>query len=436
MKRHLFITVIALLYAACVLLAGPALPAEARVKGDWLLQITVPGSPPLRAEIPIPRLAMVSVSEERYAALQDFDAVTRAGWRKGTRLMGIEAEACTVQGALDPASVTVRTAPGTVALRRGVDYEADLDAGTVGRLPGGAIAATQPVFITYRYAQQRLDSIVRTAHGKIELRTGAPHTVTPAQPDLAAGETRLVNILVSARESALREENVFPILEPKFPEPARADGESVAAVRLPKTLAKLKSGKPVKILAWGDSVSTYRRYQTIFVDGLRQRFPNARIELVTEAWDGRTTASYLKEPPGSEHNYQEKVLAQKPDLIISEFVNDASLNEEQVEQRYSQLLADFNGIGAEWIILSPHYVRPDWMGLARQRDIDDDPRPYVKGLRRFAERHRVALADASLRYGRLWRQGIPYLTLMENNINHPNLLGHRIFADSLLALFP
>jgi hypothetical protein len=41
-----------------------------------------------------------------------------------------------------------------------------------------------------------------------------------------------------------------------------------------------------------------------------------------------------------------------------------------------------------------------------------------------------------LRYGRLWRQGIPYLTLMENNINHPNVFGHTLFADSLMALFP
>ena len=44
--------------------------------------------------------------------------------------------------------------------------------------------------------------------------------------------------------------------------------------------------------------------------------------------------------------------------------------------------------------------------------------------------------DASRRYGRLWRQGIPYLTLMENNINHPNEFGHTLFADSLIELFP
>ncbi|MCC6540370.1 MAG: SGNH/GDSL hydrolase family protein [Bryobacterales bacterium] len=401
--------------------------AQTRVTGAWTIEVEA-------SSIAIPPLPPVTVTNELHPSLPDFDAKA-APWRRGARLTGVVAEECTVQGALDPGSLTVRTTPGAAALQRGVDYEADLAAGTVGRLPGGAIGAAQPVFLSYRYTQQRLDSIVRTATGKIEFRRGAPHAVTPAQPDLAAGETRLVNVLVSAREPALREDNVFPVLEAAYPEPARG-AESMAASRLPKTLAKLQSGEPVKIMAWGDSVSTYRRYQTMFVDGLRRRFPSARIELVTEAWGGRSTGSYLKEPPGSEHNYQEKVLAQKPDLIVSEFVNDASLNEEQVEARYSQLLADFNRIGAEWIILSPHYVRPDWMGLTRQRDIDDDPRPYVKGLRRFATRHNVALADASLRYGRLWRQGIPYLTLMENNINHPNLFGHRIFADSLLALFP
>ena len=162
---------------------------------------------------------------------------------------------------------------------------------------------------------------------------------------------------------------------------------------------------------------------------------SAPIELLTQAWGGRNTSSYLAEPPGSPHNYQETVLNLKPDVIISEFVNDAGLNPEQVDARYSKLLADFRAIGAEWIILTPHYVRPDWMGLTRERDIGQDPRPYVAGLRKFAATHDVALADASLRYGRLWRQGIPYNTLMVNAINHPDARGMRIFADALMALF-
>ena len=76
------------------------------------------------------------------------------------------------------------------------------------------------------------------------------------------------------------------------------------------------------------------------------------------------------------------------------------------------------------------------MGLTRERDIDDDPRPYVAGLRQFASKHPVALADASLRYGRLWRQGIPHSSLLLNAINHPDERGMKIFADSLMDLFP
>ena len=89
----------------------------------------------------------------------------------------------------------------------------------------------------------------------------------------------------------------------------------------------------------------------------------------------------------------------------------------------AKLLAGFRGIGA------------DWLALDRERDVDEDPRPYVTGLRQFAARHSVALADASRRYGRLWRQGVPYSTLMLNSINHPDERGMRIFADALMELF-
>ena len=160
------------------------------------------------------------------------------------------------------------------------------------------------------------------------------------------------------------------------------------------------------------------------------------IELVTEAWGGRNTDSYRAEPPGSVHNYQEKVLNVKPDLVVSEFVNDAGFDEAGTLRRYSRIRDEFRAIGAEWIILTPHYVRPDWMKLASEKNIDDDPRPYVKALRQFAAESGIALAEGSLRYGRLWRQGIPYSTLMMNSINHPNPFGHGLFADALMELFP
>ena len=243
--------------------------------------------------------------------------------------------------------------------------------------------------------------------------------------------------------SRLTSDNLFPILETKYPESLN-NKSSQTELRIPKSLAKLRNGQTIRILAWGDSVTdgSYlphpetERWQNQFISRLSARFPKAHIELITEAWGGRTTANYLAEPPGALHNYREMVLDAMPDLIISEFVNDAGLPAAQLNERYGALLRDFQSIDAEWIILTPHYVRPDWMGLTRQRDIDDDPRPYVIGLRQFAADNPVLLADASKRWGRLWRQGIPYTTLFLNSINHPDPRGMKIYADTLVELFP
>ena len=64
-----------------------------------------------------------------------------------------------------------------------------------------------------------------------------------------------------------------------------------------------------------------------------------------------------------------------------------------------------------------------------------DRRVYVLELRLFAERHQLAVADASSRWGHLWREGIPYVTLLTNGINHPDDRGHALFADELMKCF-
>ncbi|KLU07568.1 hypothetical protein RISK_000646 [Rhodopirellula islandica] len=414
-----------------------ATPAEVRLTGAWTVSVTVPGAQSVAAELKLAGPEIVTVTHEKHDRLPDFDAKTTAGWRKGVRLKGVIAAECTVEGLLDPTSVVVRAGlePAAKTFQRGIDYEADLVSGTVGRLPQGAIAPDQPVYIDYQHTKQRIDSVVLNGHHQIVLKKGTPHASMPEPPALDAGQIRLANIYLPTRLDALSKDHVFPILETAYPE-TTANGSSVAETLLPESLKKLQSGEPLKILAWGDSVSTFNRYQSMFVERLKSRYPNAKIELVTEAWGGRNTGSYLSEPPGSEHNYQEKVLNRQADLIVSEFVNDAGLSEVQVEERYGKILADLRERDAEWIILTPHYVRPSWMGFSSQQNIDDDPRAYVQGVRAFAQQNQIAVAEGSLRYGRLWRQGIPYITLMENNINHPNVNGHRIFADSLMALFP
>ena len=106
------------------------------------------------------------------------------------------------------------------------------------------------------------------------------------------------------------------------------------------------------------------------------------------------------------------------------------------QKNYTRVVEDVRRIGAELILMTPHYVRPDWMGLTEEKRCDEDPRPYVQFLRKFAREHSIALADVSRSYGGLWRRGIPYTTLLVNGINHPNADGMKLFQKALLDLFP
>lgn len=429
MKRELTVLCLAALTAL-------AEPPQLRLTGDWEIDVTWNGQ---TTRVAIQPPTPTAVTGERHGGLRPYRA-DGGGWTRGTAPLGIKAQECTVRNALVPDSLVVRT--GDLVLRRGRDYELTPDWGTVGRLPDGELREGQGVTLDYTHHTSRLDAIVADADGRIAVRRGRPHVANPEPAPLAPGDRRLAAVWLPLGVPRLTEASLMPVLEDRYPEPPRTS-PTPAERLIPKALARLRAGQRLRVLAWGDSVTVgtfvpdwqRNRWQEQFVARLRQRFPSADIELVTEAWGGRNSSTYLAQPPGAEHNYREKVLDARPDLIVSEFVNDAWYDQNKVREVYGRLRDDFRAIGAEWIILTPHYVRPDWMGLKSESHIDDDPRPYVAALRRFAADNGIALADASLRWGRLWRQGIPYSTLLLNAINHPNALGMSLFADALMALF-
>ncbi len=365
------------------------------------------------------------------------------GW-SGYRPRGVLAWECTVAGAIDATSVVVHPTCCTWgcggSLARGKQWEMDDKWGALGFV--GPADENGPVDITYNFNLQRLDSVVKTADGRVALRYGEPRAIMPKAPALAAGETRLTNLYWRAGTC-----EAFPVLETAAGAPTCAGDDSKrtttrgAAEKTPKVLKKLQNGEPVTILAWGDSVTEcgYLRdeakWQEQFVRRLRAAFPKSKITLTSNGWGGRCTQTFLSEPKGSRYNYEETVLGVKPDLVVSEFVNDAWYSQADFDRIYGKLRDDFARIGAEWVILTPHYVRCDWMGLQSMKDCSEDPRAYVKMVRAFCAANKVGLADAALRWGHLWKEGVPHETLFVNNINHPDEEGMSFFADALMAFF-
>ena len=414
--------------------------ANVTVIGDWSVKVDYNGK---SAVVDIPAPETYSVVDEA-VVLKDYNP-TASGWLRGNPPAGVKTQETTAKFMLIDASMKVASAAGNdgVVYENGKDYQVTPDWGTIGRLPEGKIQPNQKVYLSYKHFKRRLDSIVLDTKGAIVFRAGKPHPATPEQPELADGEVRLANIWLDGPVKKLDGDvNIFVISEHEYPEPP-PQTPCIAEKLIPRTYAKLKNGEKVRILAWGDSVTVgtfvpdpaTQRWQMQFLIRLKKAFPKADIEMMTEAWGGRNTNSYFAVPAGEQHNYQETVLAKKPDLVVTEFVNDAGLDRAATYRNYGRIRDDFKAIGAEWIILTPHYTRPDWMGLTSEKNIDDDPRKYVKAVREFAAENNIALADASLRFGRLWRRGIPCSSLMMNAINHPCPFGMSIFADALMALF-
>lgn len=441
---------VCLVACLCVLFGFPAGQAaevcllECRLLGDW--EITVSGQggdgKAFGCRFTVAPVETVTVQDER---CQNLPAFNPKGWNwgKGYTLRGVRAQECTSGGALIPGSVSVIVEETQAELVRGVDYELDDLWGAIGRLPDGNLQERQPVLIRYAYAPQRIDSVVLGGNG-VSYKQGTPRVSEPVIPGAGEGEALLANIFLEGNVSQLAEQNLFPVFDPRLPAELVQKEPAYAEQRLPRTLKKLRAGERLKILAWGDSVThggylpnpDQDRWQSQFVARLTKRYPQAQIELVTEAWPSHNTDHYLSEPAGSVHGYAEKVLGTRPDLVVTEFINDQWFPSEKTMERYGRLLLDFREIGAEWIICTPHYPYPKSIRLPGQRDIDNDPRPYVSALREFASSSDVALADVARRYGHLWREGMPYMTLMQNGFNHPSPYGMQLYAETLICLFP
>ncbi len=366
-----------------------------------------------------------------------------AGWAKGTRLKGCSARDINAYRSFVPGSLKLRKTKGGQLLKEGRDYLVDESWGHAGIGPKSRITVKDAVYASYRYSLLRLDTIQVSAEGRAFLKNGIPHISTPIPPVADAGFIAIAHIFVNYSDTEVKTDQIYQIQATA----AQAVTGSTKGL-IPKTLAKLKAGVPVKIVCWGDSVTAGGnaskpefRYPDVFVAGLRERFPQAKIEMENISAGGSNSRQWLYPEQFLYQNksWQEtgvtwqRIADAKPDLVTLEFVNDANQPSIIVEEVYSEILKRVRNIGAELILITPHFTMMQMMGFRDMRETEK--RPYVLALREFAGRYNIALADASARWEHLAKEGIPYLTLLDNTINHPDDRGHRIFAEELWVCF-
>ena len=370
-------------------------------------------------------------------------------WSTGRPLQGARAGGgINASFAYVPGSLVIRKTPGGDPLIENKDYLVAEEFGMVGIGPEPRIGPDDTVYAGYRCRLMRIDSVLVDRQGRPSLVKGKPDISVPLPPDAPEGTVRLCNVFRPRGAEDLKAEHLFPILESGAMAPTRT-----TRGRLPRALDKIKSGKPLTVVCLGDSVTAggdasrpSLRYVDVFESMLKEKYgKNAAINVVNVSYGGTSSRQWLRMEPFNDAWFKtvpslraeeikfERVTALKPDVLTIEFVNDAYMDWKTVEETYSTILRRVKEFGTEVVLITPHFTAMHWMGMKSIRDGDD--REYVKSLHRFADEYHLAVADTSSRWAHLWVEGLPYVTLLRNTLNHPDDRGHRLFAEELIRCF-
>ncbi len=201
---------------------------------------------------------------------------------------------------------------------------------------------------------------------------------------------------------------------------------------LPHTRKKLRAGEKIRIVAYGDSITAGGEasvpgliFWERWADALRQKYPRATIETVNGATGGDSTVQGLQRLP-------EKVLAQKPDLVLIGFgMNDHNRGgvppaafADNLRTMIDRVRA---GTGAEIVLFSAFPPNPKWHYNS------NNMAAYAAATESVAREKHCAFADVY----HLWLQFAGKKKpedLLGNNINHPNDFGHWIYFQAWAAM--
>jgi acyl-CoA thioesterase-1 len=212
-----------------------------------------------------------------------------------------------------------------------------------------------------------------------------------------------------------------------------ADPE-LGAARLPNTQRKLRTGQQVRIVAFGDSITAggdASEPALIFWErwaaALRAKYPHASVETTNGATGGDTTVQGLQ-------RLQDKVLRQKPDLVLIGFgMNDHNREGfgvplESFATNLRTIISRIRaGTGAEIVLFSAFPPNPKWHYGSH------DMEAYAEATERVARQEHCAFADVYHYWMSIAARKKPE-DLLGNNINHPNDFGHGIYLQAFLAM--
>ena len=305
--------------------------------------------------------------------------------------------------------LSVTSATRDTAFEAGRDYEFDDDTGTI-RLPKGSR-------IPFK-TQAELYPLMTSKSPKIGGKRGDPTR------GIFFGEGALYHGL-QVEVTYTHEPGQWKAYTPQF-----------AGDVLPRTLKKLRGKEPVKILLSGDSISEgYNAsnftkakpgsppYGELVAQALEKQY-GSKVSFQNFAHAGWQSQSGLQQAA------KEHLGAKKPDLVMIAFgMNDVSYRNAAVYQKNIKGIMDTirkDSPETEFILVAPMLGNPEFSLPMEQFPLYRDSLVKLGGPG-------VSVADMTS----IWQEVLKrksFYDLTGNGVNHPNDFGHRLYAQTIVAL--
>jgi lysophospholipase L1-like esterase len=320
-----------------------------------------------------------------------------------------------------------------------VDFLVDVDWGRVGRSPNSAIPEGATVTVEYRYTYARVDLVELSAEGKVVLKKGETMRGQALPPQGDPRATPLFTVYLSHGTTELSEKQIL-MVDPTI----TAQTPVLGPERLEKFRQLLDTGKPVKIVCIGDSITEGGGAgANSYVERLKRYFKarsGDQVNIINSGKGGNTSGQGLQ-------RFDQDVLAHQPDLVIIMFgVNDENAytqngNGETVPKfngtsvkQYRDNLTEMIGrirskSAADIILMTPSWKNPGWVHTGGNLN------EYADAVRALGEEHQLCVVDSFTAWANLEKRGIPFLSLLNSGINHPSGDAHEIFLNGLEQAF-
>jgi len=173
-------------------------------------------------------------------------------------------------------------------------------------------------------------------------------------------------------------------------------------------------------------VETFNSYPHLLHAALKERFPNAVINVIVTAKGGEQSEQGAA-------RFERDVLGHNPDVLLIDYgLNDRALPLDRAEKAWSSMIEKAKAKNIEVLLLTP-------TGDARV-DINndgDDLNQRANQIRGLAVRHEVGLVDSYAAFKAYVNEGEGHkLADLMSMYVHPNRKGHEIVTTKLLEWFP